>query len=522
MGAHLAPFVYLAAFLQTGDASAGRVPEPVPVSSDTLVGAYYFPGWSDVSRWYCIKASAAAQHPLLGYYREGDPRAADWHIKWALEHGVSFFAFDHYVRAGAETLEAALADGFLRSAFIDRFRFCLNWCNHAPPETQTAEELELFADTVIPKYLAHPSYLRIDGKPVVMILAGNSFVKTLGVDGARDAFGRFDTRCRDAGLGGVYLVFCEGEVHGAEDLNRCLSAGVQAFCLYNYPYAGSGLSGPGTYAEAPYADLLEQGRGLWRHWSALTEGRFWPTVMPGWDRRPWTKDQDLVRTGSTPELFAQALAEARAHVNDQRIVFIEAWNEWGEGSVLEPSVEWGFAYLDAVRDTFCPDAGQHEDTHPQALGLPKPEFEFELPCTDAWRFDFGADGWAPKDLADFRAEHGAIEGTSTSNDCQLMSSPTYLRCADYDRITIRMLARATEGGPPTCTGQVFWTTVDRAWSEELSATFQVPLDGRWHEHTVDLVRSPAWTGMADRIRLDPVDVAGVAVRVDSIRLMHRG
>ena len=124
-----------------------------------LVGAYYFPGWNKAEKWYCIAANKNVQHPLLGYYSEGDPNAADWHIKWALEHGVSFFAFDYYTADGSQMLETALDDGFLKAKHINQFKFCLNWCNHAAESTMTAEQLDQFGDLVIKKYLTHPSYL---------------------------------------------------------------------------------------------------------------------------------------------------------------------------------------------------------------------------------------------------------------------------------------------------------------------------------------------------------------------------
>lgn len=487
-----------------------------------LVGAFYFPGWARAESWYCIRANRQALHPLLGYYREGDPGAAEWHIRWALEHGVSFFAFDHYTQDGSQWLETALDDGFLRARSIGRFRFCLNWCNHGPASLMTEAELEHFADLALSKYLKHPSYLRIDGKPVVMILAGCSFVKTLGVERARAAFARFEQRCKDAGLGGLALVFGEGEVQSEQDVRDGLAAGARNFFLYNYPYAGTPFTGPGKAGEASYAHLIEQGERLWKHWRAITGGRFWPTVMPGWDRRPWTKDADLVRTGSTPDLFERSLRQAREHVNGDRVVLIEAWNEWGEGSVLEPSVEHRFAYLDRVRRVFCPGAGPHTDTDPATARTRRPVFNLELPAISCWRFDRDAEGWTSTAIDDLRAQWGTLTMVTRTNDPQLTSPATYLRCADYPQARIRMRATPPPGAPEAATGQLFWSTVDHGLSEAASVHFQVALDGRWHDYTLDLSACPRWAGVTDRFRLDPVDVPGVRVDLDEIRLCRRG
>jgi len=499
--------------------AATSVPEPKPAEADMLVGAYYFPGWSQEDRWFCVRANDKAIHPLLGWYREGDPEVANWQIKQAVEHGVSFFAFDYYSFRGSEMLENAI-EAFMRADYADRFRFCINWCNHSAAETQDAEELDRFADVVVDKYLTHPSYLRIGDRPVLMILSGYSFVMTLGVERARAAFDRLEQRCKGAGLPGLYLVFCEGEIRSEQAVKDSFAAGADAFCLYNYPYAGTDFTGPGRGGEATYEHMTAQGEALWKHWKGITGGRFWPTVMPGWDRRPWTKDQDLVRTGSTPDLFERSLRLARDHVNADRVVMMEAWNEWGEGSVLEPSVEWGCAYLDKVRDVFCPDAGPHEDVDPRSLGVPLPVFACELPAEHEWRFNFGVEGWTKANASELGSTWGALTTVSENGDPQLTSPLTYLRCEDYGRLRVRMRLTPKAGeAPGTATGQLFWSTTERGLCEELSVHFAVEVDGGWHEYAIDLSASPAWAGLTDRLRFDPVDVAGVTVEIDLIELV---
>ena len=511
------------------------MPPPKPAKPDMLVGAYYFPGWSKVEKWYCMAAYKDAQHPLLGYYREGDPDAADWHIKWALEHGVSFFAFDFYTANGSQMYEAALDDGFLKAKHIDQFKFCLNWCNHAAESTMTAEQLDLFGDLVIEKYLTHPSYLRIDGKPVVIFLVGHHFIRNLGVDGAKKAFSGFEQRCKDAGLPGVYLMFCQDAL-GPNEVEGCRAVGVDAFGRYNYPYNGTGLSGPGKAAEFSYQHLTEQGESMWKEWRDLTKGDYWPTVMPGWDRRPWTKD-DVTITGSTPELFAESLTKARNYVSKDKVVLIEAWNEWGEGSILEPSVEQGFGYLDAVRKVFCPNAGPHKDVDPKSLGLPQPTFDLKLPVIDTWRFDSDQDGWTAGNIGSIHNDWGALVGTSTTHDPTLNGPVTYLDCKRYTKARIRMrllrqaqdaqaVAQAQDAqgaqavAQAQATAQLYWSTVDRAMSEATSVKFQVQLDGGWHDYEVDLAANPDWKGVTDRFRFDPVDVAGVVFSIDEIRLVR--
>jgi hypothetical protein len=65
------------------------VPAPAPVTPKYPVGVYYFPGWRSAGQWAPI-TRFPERKPVLGWYREGDPQIADWHIKWAVEHGIAF------------------------------------------------------------------------------------------------------------------------------------------------------------------------------------------------------------------------------------------------------------------------------------------------------------------------------------------------------------------------------------------------------------------------------------------------
>jgi hypothetical protein len=73
-----------------------ELPPPQPIATGRYqVGAYDFPGWPTYEKWRVLNAFPE-RVPLLGYYQEGDPAVMNWQIKWAVEHGISFFVFDWY------------------------------------------------------------------------------------------------------------------------------------------------------------------------------------------------------------------------------------------------------------------------------------------------------------------------------------------------------------------------------------------------------------------------------------------
>ncbi len=489
------------------------VPAPKTAKSDIQVGAFYFPGWASEERWYCMAANPAVLHPQMGYYREGSPEVADWQIKQALEHGVSFFSFDYYSNNGSQWLETALDEGFLKSKHIKQFKFCLNWCN----EISDADELEQLGDIIIKKYLTHPSYLKVDGKPVLMILGGSSFAQSLGVEQARQKFDALEQRCKQAGLKGLYLMFGDGAVVSGEVVKNGFASGADGYFLYNYPYAGVPGASPGKHDEVSYEHLVQQADGLMKHWQGITDGRFWPTVMAGWDRRPWTKQDDLRRTGTTPELFAKSLKALKPMVNEQRILLIEAWNEWGEGSILEPSREQGCAYLDKVREVFCSKAGAHPKSDVKLIQATAPQFRFELPSRRFWSFDDNLMGCTPTGMSVVKVKGGVVSGVSTGNDPQLLSPPCYLECSKTPRVRFRMRATGKANPSSIGEGEFFWSTVDSVMNGDTRATYQIPLDGHWHTYELDLSKHPFWKGRTDRFRLDPGNTPGVLIEVDEIR-----
>ena len=108
------------------------MPEPKPVRGDYEVGVYSFPGWGSYSSWASIMPFPERK-PVLGWYREGLPEIADWHIKWAVEHGITYLCYDWYWTQGQQSMTHALHEGFFNARYRDLMKFCLLWANHMGP-----------------------------------------------------------------------------------------------------------------------------------------------------------------------------------------------------------------------------------------------------------------------------------------------------------------------------------------------------------------------------------------------------
>lgn len=523
---------------------ADYVPVPTPVRGPTEVGVYYFPGWNSMSRWQPIQGFPERK-PVLGWYREGDPEVADWHIKWAVEHGITYFAYDWYWSKGSRHLEHGLHDGYFKARYRHLLKFCLLWANHNPPRTSSHEDCLAVTRYWIENYFRRPEHLTIDGKPVMIIFSTHRLTDDLGSAGVKKAFDAMREECRKAGLKGLYFIACVGSAgqakHAAEE-------GYDAVSAYNWP--GLGLSA--GEKRAPFATLPDAYRRNWEH--ILAECPI-PLVLPvsgGWDSRPWHGDGKLVRYDRTPELFKRHLLDAQQFIASQgaplprlastlspseglkgqpdklkkRVplpnhVLIEAWNEWGEGSYIEPHNEFGFGYLDAIREVFTGAPKSHVDLTPADVGRGPYDLPPPPPPQTAWDFAQGDEGWNnTMHLADVKAKDGALTGRTTGRDPAFFSSGLEARASEFGTVVIRMKLQSKDGKPFKDGAQLFWRTKRIPESEGTTVRFEVNADGQWHDYTLPVGQNRRWNGLVTRLRLDPCNRPDVLVAIDSVKLQR--
>lgn len=515
------------------------VPEPVPVRGPFEVGAYYFPGWRNAGQWQPLRGFPE-RRPILGWYREGDPEVADWHIKWAVEHGLTFFAYDWYWSEGSRQLEHALHEGYFRARYRHRLKFCLLWANHNAPGTHSQEDCVAVTRHWITHYFRRPEHLTVAGQPIVIIFSPQRLTEDLGSEGVRRALTAMREECQRAGLPGLCLLACVGDVGEAR---RAAAEGYDAVTAYTWP--GLGMTGEGMFA--PFATLLDGYRYQWDQLESLGLLPLVPPVCGGWDSRPWHGENNLVRYGRTPALLRQHLTDARHFLEHRprvsasnaaapatacavgerdaalrRLVLIEAWNEWGEGSYIEPHREFGFGYLDALRAVFTDATPDHLDFAPADVGLGPYDIPLDAPGQTRWSFDTADEGWGNgMNLTEARIEAGALTAWTTGRDPAFFGPPLQLRARDFPALELRLKLTATNGLPTQDGAQVFWRTTRLPESEATSVRFPVAVDGQWHDYHLPVAESVRWRGIVTRLRLDPVSRPGIEVALDELRFVPK-
>jgi len=323
------------------------------------------------------------RYPLWGYINESDPYVAEMEINAAADHGVNVFIFDWYWFDGMPFLEAHLNDGFLKARNNNRMRFYLMWYPGSlglHQDKRNADdafngknkaliwkggidraEFEKIAKRWIEKYFSHPSYYKIDGKPVFMIYYQlDEFITGLGgVEQARSALDWFREQVKKAGYTDIDLQFSmridgllditvDGKVIGKE---KELIEKLGFNSLTHYVYAH--MSNPGR----DYNEITDYAVKLWNNISNGYTAKYYPQVSVGWDASPRAYHYTgAITTNNTPENFERALRKAKefvdAHLDQAPLITVNSWNEWTETSYLQPCTKYGYGYLKAVKKVF--------------------------------------------------------------------------------------------------------------------------------------------------------------------------
>ena len=374
----------------------GYVPEPRPAKSDYIGLMHYCALWKEGTHygWKLIEPYPG-RRPAIGWYDEGTPEVADWHIKYALEHGVNGFIYCWY-RAHLEPkiehrLGHAIHEGLLHAKYRDKFKFTIMWENGCAKGIKDADDL---MDNVLPfwleNYFTHPSYLKLDNMPVLFVWQPRRLLPQLGgPEGTRKAFDAMRARCRKAGFAGLRIIAC---MDGPEErLGKEISeSGWDAVTGYGLRPSGVedvGLD-PDGIAYREHADFLARYKETWVKRDACTGSVLdIPNVVMGWDTRPWGRAR---RSGYVAhpkaENFEAACRDAKALVDakpadrwDSKLVVFDNWTEFGEGHYIEPTSGLGFSFLNAIKRVFCkswaPEAVT--DIVPEDVGLKPPQRRYE-------------------------------------------------------------------------------------------------------------------------------------------------
>ena len=302
--------------------------------------------------------------PLWGFVNEANPDIMEMQINAALRHGVNVFIYDWYWYDNRPFLEDCLNDGFLSAPNNMQMCFYLMWANHDVNnlwDKRNSDRLndtliweaavdrtrfEIICHRIIELYFIKPNYYKINGKPVFMIYDLENLIKGLGGhDQVYDAFAWFNHQCKEAGLEGVHIQLC---IRKDIDAKFFRSLGFESSTNYQYVHM--------TDIDRPYDVILEDIKKIWEN-HALSGLPYFPHVSVGWDNNTrFHGFKPGIIKENTPERIEDAFRAAKAFLDERPelppLITVNSWNEWTEGSYLQPDELYGYGYLEAIRKVF--------------------------------------------------------------------------------------------------------------------------------------------------------------------------
>ena len=327
--------------------------ENIAGMDNVLVGASYHPWWENPCRGFCHWGELGADYskgttplgtPLLGLYNSNDPSVISKHIDWATGYGIdSFWCSYNGSNVADERMAPIMANALVKDikiALLYETAIALGGPNEDLShvdlnDASTYSLLEYHFRSMASRYFSHPSYLKIDGRPVVYIYASSQ----IGGDISTPIRKLRESVRQIAGFD-MYLIGDEMHLYESPKMNR-----LKPFdAITSYSHTNSAE----TRSQREYA--------VWQNAARSADIELIPPVSPGYDDRNLCKLG--VRKGcsyapKSPQGLAARLETALQFVGRDRMLMIVSWDEWAENSFVEPTVEDGFKYLQTLRNTLA-------------------------------------------------------------------------------------------------------------------------------------------------------------------------
>ena len=302
----------------------------------------------------------------MGYYDLRDVEVQHRQVELAQRYGIGGFCFYFYWFGGHRLLETPLLN-YLNDPSLD-FPFCLCWANENWTRRWDGREQDLLIGQehspdddlqfieYVSRYLNDSRYIRIDGQPLLLV-----YRPALLPDAAATVE-RWRRWCRENGVAEPYVAMVQS-FQSLDPRPFGMDAAIE------FPWH----TGMPTDVTPHLVPAKSEFRGYVFDWDEYAEkcedqpDQPWLQmrgVMSGWDNTPRRKSEAHLFQGHSAASYGQWLRSAmrwtlaRNRSDDERLLFINAWNEWGEGAYLEPDQRFGYAFLQATRDAVV-DVAEH-------------------------------------------------------------------------------------------------------------------------------------------------------------------
>ncbi|MEQ1614055.1 MAG: glycoside hydrolase family 99-like domain-containing protein [Hyphomicrobiaceae bacterium] len=300
----------------------------------------------------------------LGFYELNGTDVMKKQVDMARAAGLFGFCFYYYNFNGRRLLEKPL-DAFVEDTSID-FPFCLLWANEnwsrrwdgLEQEVLIGQKYDANSEALLiddlARYMKNPRYITIEGRPLFFLYRSDV------VPDVAKAVRRWRERFKSQH--GLNPLIVMAQAFGVNDPRPGGFDGAIEFPPHKYGSVLPRITGNMEILDPDfrgdvysYDDLVEASLK-----DFPAEYQLMKTAVPSWDNDARKQGSGLVMQGGTPAKFQGWLEGLSRTVENKRfhgekIIMINAWNEWCEGAYLEPDVHFGFGFLNAMSRALTDD-----------------------------------------------------------------------------------------------------------------------------------------------------------------------
>ena len=318
-----------------------------------------FTEWTNVSRasplfWGHVQPRVPYD---LGFYSLENIKVLERQVELAKQFGVYGFCFYYYWFSGTKVLEKPL-QMFLDSK-ID-FKFHLMWANEnwaklwdggnrdiILEQKFDASKFDDFYRDLLP-FIKDKRYEKIGNRPILAVYRAALFGEEVFL-----AFvNRMNELARKDGFDGFYFLgtnsfnFSEPQKYNLEGLIEFPPHGMRGLTTTNDVEWFNVKCKVNLYDMHKWIDA--------RGYEVKDNYKVFKCCFPSWDNSPRKAYIDaaifLMQHNDFYNWLSGIIGWTKAHHPDnEQYVYINAWNEWGEGAFLEPDLRFGYNALTTVR-----------------------------------------------------------------------------------------------------------------------------------------------------------------------------
>lgn len=291
----------------------------------------------------------------FGFYDLSNVEVMREQAEYARLYGITGFCFHYYWFSGRRILEQPI-NNFLKSDIQIDFCFCWaneNWTRTWDGDTKSVLLEQKYADgdeeyfiQALADAFNDPRYIRVNNKPMLIVYRAKEMPNPTA------SIARWRAETERLGFSGLHVVVVD-----FYDISDPSEVGADALVEFpphkfngpqNQPDNIPALSNASfTGGIVDYRKVVLQSALRPRPNFTLYRG-----IIPSWDNTARRQNNPTILVNATPSIYGAWLKFLRSYTRlnrpspEENFIFINAWNEWGEGCHLEPDIRWGLGYLE--------------------------------------------------------------------------------------------------------------------------------------------------------------------------------